>query len=190
MTLAEFLNQYKQLSAAEKALLEANTKRVSYKAKSYFVQSGKRSNEVGFITSGIFRYFFYDAEGQEITAHFMAENEFVGNITSFFEFSPSAGSIQAETDCEVIIINREAWSLFCKEIANWEVTVQKIINEVLLRKTNFQRSLINIDAQSAYLNFLHSYPKIAQKAALNHIASYLGITPFSLSRIRKAITSN
>ena len=189
MELIELLKKHHAFSFEEINLIQQSVEVRSFKAKEYFVQSGKRSNEIGFVTSGLFRYFFYDAEGEEITAHFMAENEFVGNVTSFFEFSPSAGSIQAETDCEAIIINREAWNLFCLEIGHWEPTVQKIVNEVLIRKTNFQRSLINIDAQSAYLKFLNSYPTIAQRAALNHIASYLGMTPFSLSRIRKAIAS-
>lgn len=189
MNLSEFVNQHKILTEDEKKLLDEHTEQVSYKAKDYFIQSGNRSNQIGLITSGVFRYFFYNTEGEEITAHFMAENEFVGNATSFFEFSPSAGSIQAETDCTIILISRESWDLFSQEIPHWENTIQKILNEVLIKKTNFQRSLINIDSKSAYLKFINSYPSIAQRAALNHIASYLGMTPYSLSRIRKAIAS-
>ncbi len=189
MILSEFINQYKILTEDEKRLLDKHTEQANFKAKDYFLQSGKRSNQVGLITSGVFRYFFYNPEGEEITAHFMAENEFVGNATSFFEFSLSAGSIQAETDCTILLINRESWDLFSVQIPHWENTIQKILNEVLIKKTSFQRSLINIDSKSAYLKFINSYPNIAQRVALNHIASYLGMTPFSLSRIRKAIAS-
>lgn len=76
------------------------------------------------IISGVFRYFFFDIQGNEITAHFMVENEFVGNATIFFEFLPSSGSIQAETDCEIILIERESWDLFSKEIPQWDNTIQ------------------------------------------------------------------
>lgn len=189
MNLIEFFNTYQKLTETETDLLNKNTVYKQLKAKDYFLKSGKRSNEIGFIISGVFRYFFYDNEGNEITSFFMCENEFVGNVSSFFEYIPSSGNLQTVTDCEVIIISRSYWELFCKEIPHWESTFQKIINEVLIRKTNFQRSLINSDAQSSYLKFLNTYPTIAQRVPLNHIASFLGITPFSLSRIRKAIAT-
>lgn len=189
MRLIDFINTNNQLSDTEKELIVNNVETRTMANKEYFVKSGTRSSEIGFITSGIFRYFFYDGDGNEVTSHFMAEDELVGSITSFFEFTPSAGSIQAVTDCELIIINRNIWDLFCREIPQWETTIQKKINEVILRKANFQRSLINSDAKNAYLNFMHTFPSLAQRVPLNHIASYLGITPFSLSRIRKAIAS-
>lgn len=190
MTLTEFLASYHPFTEAEKVLINENTSHKSVANKAFFVESGHRSNEVGFIETGVFRYFFYDAEGREITSHFMADNEMVGNVQSFFEYAPSSGSIQALTDCCVTVIGRDAWELFSKEIPHWDSTIQKIIHEVLVHKTRFQRSLINADAQSAYLKFLEAFPRVAQRAPLNHIASYLGITPFSLSRIRKAITSS
>ncbi|MBN7813339.1 Crp/Fnr family transcriptional regulator [Algoriphagus sp. H41] len=187
--LTGFLKKRHDFSPGDISLIHRYVEVRRYGSKEFFVNSGQRCTEVGFTISGVFRYFFYDAQGNEVTAHFMAENEFVGNVTSFFEFSPSAGSIQAEVDCEVIVISRGAWDIFCKEIPQWESTIQKVVNDVLLRKTTFQRNLINVDAQSAYLNFLNVYPTIAQRVALNHIASYLGMTPFSLSRIRKALAT-
>lgn len=119
----------------------------------------------------------------------MSENEFVGNVSSFFEHSPSEGTVSTVTPCEIIIISRKSWELFCNKIPNWETTFQEIINKVLIKKTNFQRSLINSDAKTSYLNFLNSFPNIAQRTPLIYIASFLGIIPFSLSRIRKAISA-
>ncbi|WP_075343039.1 Crp/Fnr family transcriptional regulator [Tenacibaculum agarivorans] len=189
MTLTEFIGTYQTLTKEEKDLINKNITFRKFNAKEYFLESGNRSNEIGFILSGIFRYFFYDSNGKEITAHFMIEKEFVGSATSFFEYMPSSGSLQAITDCEIIVISRQSWELFCRDIKNWENSFQKILNEVLIKKTNFQRGLLNTDAKTAYLKFLNTYPNVAQKAPLNYIASFLGITPFSLSRIRKAIAS-
>ncbi len=189
MTLTEFIGTYQKLSDEEKRIINDNTSIQKFNSKDFFLESGKKSNEIGFIIDGIFRYFFYNAEGEEITAHFMAEGEFVGSVSSFFEYMPSSGSLQAVTDCEVIIISRKSWELFCEKIPIWEVTFQKIVNEVLIKKTNFQRSLLNTDAKASYLKFLNTYPKIAQRTPLNYIASFLGMTPFSLSRIRKAIAT-
>lgn len=189
MNLTDFIASYHELSDSERALMAENVSCKTIASKEFFVESGKRSNEIGFIEAGVFRYFFYDAEGREITSHFMADNELVGNVQSFFEYAPSSGSIQALTECRLTLIDREAWDLFTQEIPHWEATIQKIINEVLMRKTRFQRSLINADAQKAYLNFLATYPAVARCAPLNHIASFLGITPFSLSRIRKTMAA-
>lgn len=189
MTLTDFINQYHLLSKEEAELINKNVVVKTFKTKDFFLKSGERSNEVGFIISGVIRYFFYDHQGNEVTSFFMCENEFTGSISSFFEYTPSSGSLQAECDCEMIIISRTSWELFSNEILHWETTFQKIINEVLIRKTSFQRSLINSDAKSIYLKFLNSYPTIAQRVPLNHIASFLGITKSSLSRIRRAIAT-
>ncbi|MCL5244295.1 hypothetical protein M4I21_00635 [Cellulophaga sp. 20_2_10] len=118
----------------------------------------------------------------------MKEKDFVTNITSFFEFSVSSGSIQAETDCTVIEFSRASWDLFCTTIPEWESSFQKIVNDTLVAKINFQRSLISLDAKESYLKFLKTHPTVLQRVPLNHIASFLGITPFSLSRVRKSIS--
>jgi len=185
----KFLNKYKNLSKAEEDIIVQQTDIAEYSAKDYFLESGKRSNEIGFIKSGIFRYYFFNSKGEEITAHFMKENEFVGNVTSFFEYSLSAGSIEAITDCEIIRFSRNNWKTCQEKVEGWDTIIQMIINETLVKKTNFQRSLINESATDSYLKFLNYYPQIAQRVPLQYIASYLGITPFSLSRIRKSISS-
>lgn len=186
--LVEFLLKFGDLSQDNISLITEQTYIKEYKMGEVFVEAGKNVNQVGFITSGIFRYFFYDKLGNEITSLFMAENDFVTNINSFNEYIPSSGTIIAETDCLIIIISRESWELFSKNISNWNSIMQAITNKALLTKTNFQRKLISQDAKTSYLDFLDKYPTIIQRVPLIHIASFLGITKFSLSRIRKQIT--
>ncbi|WP_109830155.1 Crp/Fnr family transcriptional regulator [Reichenbachiella versicolor] len=189
MQLQNLFNSYHKLSKNDIELITQNTSLRKYKPSEMFLKTGIRSNEIGFVTSGIFRYYFYDNEANEITSFFMAENEFVGNVSSFFEHIPSSGTIEAITECEIIVVPRKSWELFCVEIPHWENTFQKIINEVLIKKTNFQRSLINSDTKASYLKFLNTYPNISKRTPLIYIASFLGITPFSLSRVRKAIST-
>lgn len=186
--LVEHLQQFGYLTKDDISLISKNTVVKVFKMRDLFVETGKNVNEVGFILSGVFRYFFYDKEGNEITSLFMAENDFVTNINSFNEYIPSSGTIIAETDCYVVIISRELWTLYSEEISNWNTIMQSITNKTLLAKTNFQRKLINQDAKTSYLNFLKNHPTIIRRVPLIHIASFLGITKFSLSRIRKQIS--
>ena len=185
--LIQYLNNYIQLSKENAELIINHTEEKNYKASEFFIESGEKCNQMAFLISGVFRFCFIDNKGNEVTSYFMKENDFVCNITSFFEFSVSSGSIQAETNCSVVQFSRASWDLFCNTIPEWENSFQKIVNETLVTKINFQRSLLNLDAKDSYLQFLKTYPSILQRVPLNHIASFLGITPFSLSRIRKSI---
>lgn len=185
--LIEYLNKFGDLSQNDISLISKHSVVKDFKMGDVFIDTGKIANQVGFILSGVFRYFFYDRDGNEITALFIAENQFVTNVNSFNEYVPSSGTIIAETDCSVIIISRETWELFSENIPNWNTILQVITNKELLAKTNFQRKLISQDAKTSYLDFLEKYPSIIQRVPLIHIASFLGITKFSLSRIRKQI---
>lgn len=186
--LVHYLKTFGFLTNDDVSLIEKHSIIKDFKMGDIFIDTGKVAHQVGFILSGVFRYFFYDKEGNEITALFIAENQFVTNVNSFNEFIPSSGTIIAETDCSVILLSRETWELFTKKIPNWNSILQVITNKELLAKTNFQRQLISQDAKTSYLNFLEKYPTIVQRVPLIHIASFLGITKFSLSRIRKQIT--
>ncbi len=187
--LIKHLQHYVKLSDENVDLIIANTEEKCYRATDFFISSGERCSKMAFLIEGVFRFWFFDTNGNELTSHFMKEQDFVTNIASFFEYSVSSGSIQAETDCSVVELSRASWDMFCKRIPDWESSFQKIANETLIAKVSFQRGLINLDAKAAYLEFLKTYPTILQRVPLNHIASFLGITPFSLSRIRKSITS-
>lgn len=186
--LIDHLKKFGYLSNIDISLISEHTVVKDFKMGESFVDAGKNVNQVGFILSGVFRYFFYDKEGNEITSLFMLENDFVTNINSFNEYIPSSGTIIAETDCTVIIISRKLWELYSEKIPNWNSIMQAVSNKTLLAKTNFQRKLLSQDAKTSYLDFLEKYPSIIQRVPLIHIASFLGITKFSLSRIRKQIT--
>lgn len=188
--LTNYLQKFGELSENDRKLIYQYSTISDFKVGEVFIEAGTNVNQVGFIVTGVFRYFFYDKEGNENTSLFMKENDFVTNINSFYEYIPSSGTIIAETDCNMVVFPRETWELFSKEIPNWSAIIQKITTITLLAKTNFQRKLISQDAKTSYLDFLEQYPTIVQRVPLIHIASFLGITKFSLSRIRKEIVQN
>ena len=187
--LIQYLENFGALTKKDKLCLTENVTIKAYKTGDVFLHTGKIANQVGFIIEGVFRYFFYDGQGDEITSYFMSENQFVTNVTSFNEYSFSSGTIAAETDCVVFMMNRQTWELFAKTITNWNTIIAKVTSKVLLEKTKFQRQLINQDAKASYLSLLKSNPSIISRVPQTHIASFLGITKFSLSRIRNQIAN-
>ncbi|KAA1245577.1 Crp/Fnr family transcriptional regulator [Aquimarina sp. RZ0] len=187
--LIKYLETFGELSSKDKKIIIDQTYFQKLEIGETFIETGKTAHKIGFIIEGVFRYFFYDREGNEITSFFMMDNQFVTNIISFNELTPSSGTIMAETTCSVIIIDRNSWELLSDSIPAWNSIISAISSNTLLEKTNFQRQIINQDAKSAYLQFVEKYPTVIQRVPLIHIASFLGITKFSLSRIRKKIVA-
>ncbi len=187
IALIHHLEMFGELSADDKKIIAEFTYLKNIEARSSFIKVGEIAHKIGFLNFGICRYFFYDGEGNEITSFFMMEDHFVTNLVSFNELTPSSGTILTETECTMLIIERKAWETFSKEIPQWNSIITKISSKILLEKTNFQRLIIQEDAKKAYIHFSKNYPSIVQRVSQKHIASFLGITKFSLSRIRKEL---
>lgn len=183
------IHQVERLTDDEKHLITSNVQTKKYKKGEYLLHSGKVANHVYFIVSGIIRFFFFDINGKEITTVFFKENDFVTSLISFKEFSPSSGTLQTETDCELIVIERKAWDLLQAQAPNWKKAVKKITDDFLMNKVRFQQFLIHHEAKDTYLFLLKKEPNIVQRVPIGHLASYLGITIYSLSRIRKQIVN-
>jgi CRP-like cAMP-binding protein len=185
----DFLRIHIELSDEHSALILSYLSVQKYSPLEFFIENGQKSDRMAFVISGVFRFYSIDDEGSEVTSSFMKENHLVSDRISFFDGSTGSGTIQAETDCEVVSFSKKSWDLFCNSIPSWEIGFQKIISEALRIHTDFQRSIINLDAKDSYLLFMKSKPTILQRVPLSHVATYIGITPSSLSRIRKSLNS-
>jgi len=152
----------------------------------HFSQSGKIHHKVAFIFEGILRV-YYDNTREEITKYFVEENNLVLDIQSFDNKIPSDGNIQAITNCKLIVFSREDWQRLLVEVEGWDTIVNKLISHALLQKIERRSPLVSEDATTRYLKFMKIYPNVINKVPLSYIASYLGVTQSSLSRIRKNI---
>jgi len=181
------LEQYASFSKKDKALIKSKAKLRVFKAKEIILSEGEISNNVAFVLSGVLRFYYFGPKRKEVTALFQKENEFLANITSFWDRIPSSGVWETETECELLFFSKESWNHLCEKIPKWFDIVSKITNDFLVEKTNFQRLLINEDTKTAYLKFEELYGSILNRVALGHVASFLGMTQSTLSRIRNEI---
>lgn len=163
-------------------------KRVEFSKNEMILNEGKISDEYFIIEKGLFRSFVHDYNGNEITTSFFGPNDMLVETASFFQQIPTQENFQALTDGVGWRLDFHTFQQLFDQIPglmDWGRTWMA----VQLFKLK-QRS-INMLTQSAterYLNLIEEQPQIIKHAPLKHIATYLGVTDTSLSRIRKEIS--
>lgn len=186
-TLINYLLQFGQLNQQQIDLVESKTQLVNLKKDDYFSEASKVAKQVAFVVDGILRVCYYNNKGAEITRYFIDENNFAVDLNSFSTQIPSSEYIQAITDCKLIVFTSEKLEELSLTIIGWDGIISKITAKSLIEKVNRISPMLAEDAKSRYLNFLDKFPHLANRIPLSLLASYLGVTQSSLSRIRKNI---
>lgn len=153
----------------------------------YYWEVGKMVKQIGFLTDGVIRVYYYDSKGVEYTRYFIDEDLLIlDGPYSDGNYTPSE-YLQAVTDCKLIVFSKKDWKEISDTIVNWEKIIQKINNKQHIEKIERRSILVSQDAATRYNEFIDKFPNLANRVPLSYIASYLGITQSSLSRIRKNI---
>jgi len=181
------LLQFGNLNQQQIELIKKHASEVQVKKGEYFSEAGKISTRVGFLTEGVFRICFYGKKGEDFTRYFIVENLFVVDLDSFYNEIPSSVYVEAVTDCTLMVFAKADFHLLANTIIGWNEIFAKIATNALSFKARASSVMLTQDASERYLAFLEQYPGLANKIPLSALASYLGITQSSLSRIRKNI---
>jgi len=151
----------------------------------YFLEEGKTSNEYYFLDSGFMRAFAHDVDGNDVTTSFYAPGQVVFEVSSFFNRTPSLENIRALTDCiGCYITYDELNALFHSREEFREFGRYILVKGFAAYKARMLSHIVST-AEERYTSLLKNNPEIFMHASLKYIASYLGITDTSLSRIRK-----
>lgn len=138
-----------------------------------------------FVKQGVLRIMSVSDKGDDITHYFLKENYFCTILGSFLEQTPALEGIQAATDVAVLVIGKDDFNQLYKTDEAFKKMFDLHTTQGLLQKIRFKNMLHGYDATTRYRLFLERLPDIAARVQLGYIASYLGITQQSLSRIRK-----
>ncbi|MGV3609805.1 MAG: Crp/Fnr family transcriptional regulator [Fluviicola sp.] len=185
--LINYILQFGQLNQQQIDLITSKVVVRSIKKDAYYHEAGKIPREIIFLTAGIMRICYYDNKGNEITKYFMEENRFLADINSYNQGIPSTEYMQAITDCEYIVFPKAVMEELSLTIIGWDAIISKITAKGLADKVNRISTMMSEDATERYVNFLSKFPGLANRIPLSYLASYLGITQSSLSRIRKNV---
>jgi CRP-like cAMP-binding protein len=164
--------------------IAAHFEEFEFSKNEYLLKQGKVSGYY-YLAEGFVRAFTFDTDGNEITTFFYPQGRIVFEASSFFLHQPSTEYLQAITDCKVYTTNFEKLNLLFHSVPEFREFARAMLVKEFVAYKQRTLSMINKSAEERYANMIANNNEIFQYAQLKHIASYLGITDTSLSRIRK-----
>lgn len=157
---------------------------LTLKRKEHFLKEGQICRQVGFIVKGYVRL-YYLHNGEEITKDFNFENFFCGSYASFSMQQPSRFHVVAMEDVELYTVNREDIYRLFDEYPSLQKVGRIWMEMMFIRKELREASFLLDTAEQRYADLLAQNEQIVNRVPLKYLASYLGMTPETLSRIRK-----
>jgi cAMP-binding proteins - catabolite gene activator and regulatory subunit of cAMP-dependent protein kinases len=183
----EYILQFGNLNKQQIDLVKSKASETMLHKDDYYWEAGKTVRHVGFLTEGILRVYYYNNKGEEITRYFIDENHLILSGNTIDELYTPSEYLSAITDCKLVVFSRPDWKELSETIIGWDQIIQKIISKHHSEKMTRRSELVSQDGTERYLDFIQKFPTLVNRVPLSYIASYLGITQSSLSRIRKNI---
>ncbi len=175
------------LSEEEKALCQTFFTYKKLRKKQYLLQEGDVCKYTAFVNKGLLRSYQVDDNGAEHIVQFAPEDWWIADIYSFLTGEPSGCYIDAMEDSELLLITKAAQDEMVAQIPKMERYLRLLMQSHLIALQRRVISSLNFTAEDKYLQLLTVSPGIVQRVPQHQIASYLGITPETLSRIRRQI---
>lgn len=155
--------------------------------KQFLLNEGEVCKHISFVNSGCLRQYTIDNKGVEHIIQFAIEDWWVSDLHSFLSGKPATDNIDALEDSEVLLLEKSARDELLNSCPKMEKFFRILIEANHVATNQRISDSLSTSAEERYLNFIKTYPKIFEQVPQNQIASYLGITPQSLSRIRKEL---
>jgi CRP-like cAMP-binding protein len=163
--------------------LQEITSKVHLKKNDFLLRPDSICNFIGFVEEGLLRSYIIK-DGNEFNMDFYLPETFVSSYTSFLMQKPTKGAIQALKDTTLYLISYNDYNKLLESSNDWYRFGKYIADTSFVRKCRREASLLTDSALERYNLLLHCYPQIEQHVPQYHIASYLGIKPESLSRLK------
>lgn len=182
----DYLSNHIDLTSSEQDFVKDVLYVESHKKGDFLLRKGDISKAFFFNLKGIVRM-FYTAEGEEKTTFFYVENSFVSSYESYVKQTPSSHYLECIEDCELVVITQESAFKLLEYSPKFESLARIMMEEELIIYQEIVASLIVLNPEKRYLQFLTTNKALLQRIPQYHIASYLGVNAESLSRIKKRI---
>ncbi len=153
----------------------------------YFIKAGETPIKIAYVFKGLFRYVYINDKGDEFTKAILAENNFISSYSAMVFSNPSYFSIEALENSHLLEITWSDFNQLKENDVFWVKFLMKFLEKGYITKEKRERDLLLLDAETRYKNFLTEFPGMDQRIKQGIIASYLGIQPETLSRIRRKI---
>lgn len=185
--LKTFLDRLSPLSTASWKKFSNLFTAKTLKKGEFYIRDGQMAKEIGFLNSGILRAFYQSDDGAEYNKHFFLPHCFIGGYASLISGKINVINQQALTDCELLVANYTDIQKLYSSCPDIEGISRLLAEQFFIQKEQREIEIVLMDAEKRYKIFQKDFPSLEQHIPQYHIASYLGITPTQLSRIRRKI---
>ena len=169
-------------------LIAGHTVPLDFKAGEKFPKTGYENNQVAFVTKGVFRVYFTDENQREMIIRLPSEGDFTMYLEDYKQLNPQIEYIwEAVTDASILTWNKQNLEYLSAHVPSWNYLTLKITQTLILRLYLERGEMFNDNATQRYVKFAARRPTLIERVPLRYVASYLGIAPQSLSRIRHQI---
>ena len=186
MDLIQAISRVAQIPKAEAEALLGICRHTSLSEGQCFIREGELPQKMAIVMSGLFRYVYVDDEGNEYTKSFMPEGSFLTSYSAMISGEPSYFSIEALEDAEVLVFSYRDWQTLLASNVVWKDLLIRMLEQGFSAKQRRERDLLLLDAETRYANFCSEHPNLLERVKQYQIASFLGIKPESLSRLKKS----
>lgn len=190
-TLLAYFKQYTDLTTEEIDYIKDHIPVCRYKKGQNLLTHGEVSSEFFFVIKGCVRLFYRTGEDEEEkTAFFYTENQFVSSYESFTKKVPAKHNLQCLEESSLALITHEEALSILQRFPKFEFLARIMMEQELIVYQDIISSFIQLSPEERYLKLLKTQPELLQRIPLYHLATFLGVKPESLSRIRKRIFLN
>ncbi|WP_293946958.1 MULTISPECIES: Crp/Fnr family transcriptional regulator [unclassified Sphingobacterium] len=185
--IRKYFEQTIQLTDKDWVFFSSKLIRQEFPKKQLLLKIGQTENYLSFIETGIIR-FYIPKDENELTFDFVFDNDFMSGYSSFLTQTPATYQIEALTNTTLWRLTYKDLQAVYNETEIGNIIGRQASESLFIEKAKRELSLLNDTAEQRYLNLFTEQPKLIKQIPLKYIASYIGITPQALSRIRKRIT--
>lgn len=186
-SIHNFLKQFPHYTEDTFRELLPYLSKIEIKEDEYFLREGRTSRRLAFIEKGMVRI-YYIHDGKEITKCFCRENNLTCSYSSMITQTPSESAIQAVEDSTLLILPYDALQKLYMQSPFWQQLGRLAGEQEYLIEEKHNKSMRDMSATERYMYILQNESDLLQRVPLNHLASYIQVTPETLSRIRKKIS--
>jgi len=176
------------LTPDERALIQRFLSVKKIRRKQYLLQEGDVCKVIAFVEKGALRSYTVDSEGREHIVQFALEGWFIADLYSFLTGEASTHNIEAIDDSELVLINQSAYKELLQQSICYQTYMLELITGAYVALQKRLTSTVSLSPEERYQDLIALYPDIVQRVPQHMIASYMGLTPETLSRIRRRLT--
>lgn len=185
--LRNHIKSYIPVSNIEFEAIYQVMRREVYKKREMLVRSGAVCEHFYFVLSGSLRTFTTDERGNEHNFHLAFEDWWASDLFSFITGDTAFFSIEALEDTEVLAIHRDDYEVLLSQYPKFERFFRLLMQNAYVASQKRTMDIMSLSAEKRYLQLVQRYPQLEMRVAQHHIASFLGITPEALSRIKRGL---